>query len=188
MKYNGIICKGSIALGSGCGKCEKCKDEIAAGVVPYKPRPPVGKWDVRFLELADHVATWSKDPSTKIGAVVVGETPNLVAFGYNGFAPGVADTEQRLHNRDVKYNLVVHGEINALINAPFKPITLYVTQPPCIRCTAQILAYRSIRRVVFWEPSDDFLTRWDPTPSLDLLAEVGVTACPVGRTTKVVDK
>lgn len=117
-------------------------------------------WDARFLSLATFVANYSKDPSTKIGAVVVGETPNLVAIGWNGFPPGVADSSDRLNDRETKYRLVVHGEINALINAPFKPIHLYITQPPCIRCAVQILAYRSVERVITYEPTTDMLSRW----------------------------
>ncbi len=117
-------------------------------------------WDLKFLGLAQFVAGWSKDPSTQVGAVAVGATPNLLSLGYNGFPPGVADLPDRLKDRETKYRLVVHGEINALINAQFQPVTLYVTHPPCVRCTVQILAYRSVRRVVSIKPSTDMLSRW----------------------------
>ena len=134
-------------------------------------------WDRKFLDLARFVADWSKDPSTRVGAVAVGETPNLLSLGYNGFPPGVADLPDRLHDRDTKYRLVVHGEINALINAQFRPVTLYVTHPPCVRCTVQILAYRSVRRVVSVRPDADMLSRWgaDFEESRRLFAEAGVT-------------
>lgn len=133
-------------------------------------------WDLKFLDLAQFVAGWSKDPSTQVGAVAVGETPNLLSLGYNGFPPGVADLPDRLQDRDTKYRLVVHGEINALINAQFRPVTLYVTHPPCVRCTVQILAYRSVRRVVSRKPSEDMLSRWaaDFKESQTLFAEAGV--------------
>jgi dCMP deaminase len=133
-------------------------------------------WDLKFLDLARFVAGWSKDPSTQVGAVAVGETPNLLSLGYNGFPPGVADLPDRLEDRDTKYRLVVHGEINALINAQFRPVTLYVTHPPCVRCTVQILAYRSVGRVVSVKPSDDMLSRWaaDFAESRTLFAEAGV--------------
>lgn len=117
-------------------------------------------WDLKFLGLAQFVAGWSKDPSTQVGAVAVGETPNLLSLGYNGFPPGVADLPDRLGDRETKYRLVVHGEINALINAQFQPVTLYVTHPPCVRCTVQILAYRSVKRVVSVKPGEDMLSRW----------------------------
>lgn len=133
-------------------------------------------WDRKFLDLARFVAGWSKDPSTRVGAVAVGETPNLLSLGYNGFPPGVADLPDRLHDRDTKYRLVVHGEINALINAQFRPVTLYVTHPPCVRCTVQILAYRSVRRVVSVKPDQDMLSRWaaDFEESQRLFAEAGI--------------
>jgi dCMP deaminase len=133
-------------------------------------------WDKRFLELADFVAGWSKDPSTKVGAVAVGDTPNLLSLGYNGFPPGVADSADRLDNREIKYRLVVHAEINALINAQFRPITLYITHPPCVRCTVQILAYRSVRRVVSRQPDADMLSRWgtDFEEATRLFAEAAV--------------
>jgi dCMP deaminase len=134
-------------------------------------------WDLKFLSLAQFVAGWSKDPSTQVGAVAVGETPNLLSLGYNGFPPGVADLPARLQERETKYRLVVHGEINALINAQFQPVTLYVTHPPCVRCTVQILAYRSVKRVVSVKPSDDMLSRWaaDFEESRMLFDEAGVS-------------
>lgn len=133
-------------------------------------------WDLKFLDLADFVAGWSKDPSTQVGAVAVGETPNLLSLGYNGFPPGVADLPDRLNDRETKYRLVVHGEINALINAQFRPVTLYVTHPPCVRCTVEIIAHRSVRRVVCRKPSEDMLSRWaaDFAESRLLFEEAGV--------------
>ena len=44
-----------------------------------------GKWDVRFIELAKHISLWSKDPSTKVGCVVVGEDREIRSTGFNGF-------------------------------------------------------------------------------------------------------
>jgi dCMP deaminase len=141
------------------------------------------KWDRRFLGLADHVATWSKDPSSKVGAVVVGKTPNLLAVGYNGFPPGVEDADERLDHRPTKYDLVVHGEINALINAAFEPVSVYITCPPCIRCAVQILAYRSVQRVVTWAPAPDMLERWgaDFDKTKAIFAEAGISYRSVER-------
>ncbi|MTJ80557.1 MAG: hypothetical protein F8N37_06005 [Telmatospirillum sp.] len=133
-------------------------------------------WDLKFLALAEFVASWSKDPSTRVGAVAVGRTPNLLSLGYNGFPPGIADQPERLLDRDTKYRLVVHAEINALINAQFQPVALYITHPPCVRCTVQILAYRSVRRVVTRHPDEDMLSRWgaDFAESRHLFEEAGV--------------
>jgi dCMP deaminase len=116
------------------------------------------KWDARFLSLAEHVAQWSKDPSTKVGAVIVDDKRRVVGVGYNGFARGVKDTDERLQNRDVKYKLVVHAESNALDNAAYtEGCTLYCTFFPCPQCAARIIQ-KGIRRVVaLANPSDE---RW----------------------------
>lgn len=75
------------------------------------------KWNNRFLELAKHVSSWSKDPTTKVGAVIVDPATNKVlGIGYNGFPRGVIDSEERYNNRDKKIKYVVHAEINAILN------------------------------------------------------------------------
>src|ERR1700686_4396012 len=79
--------------------------------------PEIDKWDRRFLELAKHIASWSKDPSTQTGAVIVDQKRRIVSVGFNGLAQGVEDKPERLHNRDLKYNMFVHCERNAIIFA-----------------------------------------------------------------------
>lgn len=100
------------------------------------------KWDKRFLELAEHIAQWSKDPSTKVGAVIVDDQRRIISTGYNGFARGVRDIDERLTNRDQKLDMIVHGEINAIVFArePLCGTTLY-TWPfmPCSRCAAIVI-------------------------------------------------
>ena len=132
--------------------------------------------DKRFLETAESVAKiWSKDPSTKVGCVVVGDTPNLVAFGYNGFPPGIDDSADRLKNRDLKLELTLHAEVNALANAQFKVHTLYVTHHPCDRCVLHILAERSVKRVVY-RTDYHFQQRWKESilKARALLDEAGI--------------
>ena len=75
------------------------------------------KWDHRFIELADHIAQWSKDPSTKVGCVIVGEDREIRSTGFNGFPRGIDDDEERLNNRDLKYPLICHAEENAIMHA-----------------------------------------------------------------------
>lgn len=90
------------------------------------------KWDRRFLQLAKEVSTWSKDPSTQVGAVLVNPLNQVVGVGYNGFPRGVADTDERLNHRETKYKLVVHAEANAVLAAgsAARGATLYV-YPKC---------------------------------------------------------
>ena len=60
------------------------------------------KWDQRFLKLAEHISGWSKDPSTKVGCVVVGEDREIRSTGFNGFPRGIADDAARLEDREQK--------------------------------------------------------------------------------------
>lgn len=118
------------------------------------------KWDRRFLDLASHVASWSKDPSTQVGAVLVG-TRKQVALGYNGFPPGIADTTNRLTHREIRLRYTLHAERNVLDNAAFptKGATLYTTHPPCCNCALSIVS-KEISRVVALPVCDSFLERW----------------------------
>src|ERR1700692_2564953 len=75
------------------------------------------KWDKRFLELAQFISKWSKDPSTCVGAVIVDKDLRIVSVGFNGLPKGVEDTEERLNNRDIKIKIVVHAERNAILFA-----------------------------------------------------------------------
>ena len=109
-------------------------------------------WDRRYLDLAHHISSWSKDPSRKIGAVVVGAGGQILSIGYNGFPRGIKDDE-RLHDRETKYPLVVHAEMNAIYNATLNGIslrdsTLYVWGlPVCSDCARGVIQV-GIKRVV----------------------------------------
>lgn len=114
------------------------------------------KWDQRFIELARFVSDWSKDPSTKVGAVLVRPDRTVAAIGFNGFARGVADHDHRYADRPTKYEMVVHAELNALLNAreAVAGYTLYVTPlPPCSQCAAAIIQ-QGIKRVVMLMKKD----------------------------------
>ncbi|WLA44136.1 deaminase [Bradyrhizobium elkanii] len=120
------------------------------------------RWDRYFLNVAQAVSTASKDPSTKVGAVIVRPDRTMASFGYNGFPRGIADTEERLNNREVKYDLVVHGEINAILTArePLHGYTLY-TWPfiTCKRCSLHVIQ-AGIKRVVAPELPEHLKDRW----------------------------
>ena len=98
-------------------------------------------WDLRFIDLAAHISTWSKDPSTQVGAVIVNKDRIVVGMGYNGFPRGVLDLPERYTDRDTKYKMIVHAEVNAILQAGqlAKGATLYVypsfAEPPiCNEC------------------------------------------------------
>ncbi len=118
------------------------------------------KWDHRFLALADYISDWSKDPSTQVGCVLT-KKRRVVSMGFNGFPAGVEDTEERLTDRDIKYEMVVHAEQNALMFAGDRAegCVLYVHPlPPCARCAALIIQ-AGIVRVVCDQPDFDH-ERW----------------------------
>jgi len=107
-------------------------------------------WDRWFLGMADYVSSASKDPSTKVGAVIVDENRRIVSTGYNGLPQGVEDTDERLNNRELKYKLIVHGERNALLFAgrSVHGCTLYTTPfMPCSVCAGMVIQ-AGIKRVV----------------------------------------
>ena len=108
------------------------------------------KWDERFLDLAKLCGSWSKDPSTQVGAVIVDGNNRIVSIGFNGFPQGVEDSEERLVDRETKYDIIVHAEANALMfaNKSVEGCTLY-TWPfqPCSRC-AGLIIQSGINRVV----------------------------------------
>jgi dCMP deaminase len=111
------------------------------------------KWDNRFMEMARVISTWSKDPSSQIGAVVVNDERRILATGYNGFPKGIADTEERLNNKEEKYSRIIHAEMNALMNALYsgvslKDSTLYVYGLPVCSSCAKCVIQAGVKRVV----------------------------------------
>jgi dCMP deaminase len=101
------------------------------------------KWHYRFLELADRIATWSKDPSRGVGCVIVTQGKQIVSTGFNGLPRGIEDRPERLE-RPVKYDLICHAELNAIVQCArngVSPIgcTLYSSFHPCISCAITII-------------------------------------------------
>jgi dCMP deaminase len=123
-----------------------------------------------FLEMALHNSRLSSDPATRVGAVIVDRDQAVRAMGFNGFPDGIAETPQRMANRDYKLMLTVHAEMAALMSAVRQGIslfgcTLYIAAtddsgmvwggPPCCRCAVHIID-AGIRRVVSFpgKPAD----------------------------------
>ena len=121
------------------------------------------KWDKRYMEIARDVAKWSKDPSSKIGAVAVDNKGQILCTGYNGFPRGIKDTEERYNNRELKYEMIVHAEMNAIFNATYHGVsldggTMYVAGLPCCNKCALGIIQTGIKRVVMdGDPGDE---RW----------------------------
>lgn len=100
------------------------------------------EWKIRFIKLAEFISNWSKDPSSKVGAVIVDSNKRIVSTGYNGFAVGVKDSKERYDNRDIKYPMILHAEENAILFAKqnLEGCTLFVSGlPPCCHCSSLII-------------------------------------------------
>ena len=135
-------------------------------------------WDRRFLQLAELVASWSKDSSTKVGAVAVRDR-RILASGYNGLPTGVVDSQFRLEDRDTKLLFTQHAEANCISFAARTGVsllgsTIYVwPMPPCAHCAASIIQ-AGIGRVVVYEVVVP--QRWQQSfdAAADMFSEAGV--------------
>jgi dCMP deaminase len=121
-----------------------------------------GRWDTFFMDMADLVATKSKDRSTKVGAVAVGEGHTLLSMGYNGFVRYCNDEDEARHERPEKYFWSAHAEMNVICNAArngtkLLDATLYTTIHPCIDC-ARAIVQAGFKEVVI--PSKDGIPFW----------------------------
>lgn len=131
------------------------------------------RWDRHFLNLAVEHARMSKDPNTRVGSIIVGPDREIVSAGFNGFPRGIADSADRLGNRETKLALVVHAEMNAVLAAArigvrLKGCTLYLAAtddsgmvwggPPCTRCTVEVIQ-AGIAQIVSW-PFKEANSKW----------------------------
>ena len=135
----------------------------------------VNRWDIRFLELARHVAGWSKDPVNKVGCVIV-KGNAVVSLGYNGFPKGMKDDE-RLNDKDEKWLWTIHAEENAILAArepDLQGCTAYVWPlHPCTRCAAK-LAQAGVARIVANEPTARHSEKYQLEKVEAMLGECGV--------------
>jgi dCMP deaminase len=108
------------------------------------------KWDKRFLELARHISTWSKNPSTQVGCVIADKRRRVISVGFDGLAQGVQDLPERLHNREIKYKMGLHAERNAIIFAGHRldDCTMYIWPfMSCAACAAMAIQAGITREV-----------------------------------------
>lgn len=120
-------------------------------------------WNQRFVDLANHVAGWSKDRSTKVGAVIVGQNREVLSMGYNGFPRGIDDSIDERHERPAKYKWAEHAERNAIFNAARNGVRLegssiYLGWYPCCEC-ARAIVQAGIKTLICEEPDFNH-SRW----------------------------
>ena len=165
---------------------ETMNQAIADGRPTQSSEPTKGLAD-KYMEIADAVAKLSKDSSTKVGAIVIGQNKEIRSVGYNGAPRGCAADEDERKERPEKLFWFSHAELNAITNAarvgtPLEGCTLLVTHPPCMDC-ARAICQAGIKRVIAVRPSDDFRARWHEhaVRSARLFEECGVTYTEVDR-------
>lgn len=142
---------------------------------------PLGFWDNWFIGLAQYVASASKDPSTKVGAIIVDKQNRVLGMGFNGFPRGVDDTPERLNDRELKYRYVVHAELNAILNAnaSVRGCKIYVwptimVPAVCPECCKSVIQ-AGIKEVVYLNGGET-ISRWQDMASISesMLRESGV--------------
>jgi dCMP deaminase len=141
----------------------------------------INKWYKRYLRLAAEVATWSKDPNTQVGAVVVGSKGQILSQGYNGFPRGISDSNKRLNDRDIKLSFIVHAEMNAIYNATYSGVSLDGSTifihglPACSECAKGIIQV-GIKRVIVSKQCIENKPHWNDSwnKSKAMFAEAGI--------------
>lgn len=124
-------------------------------------------WDRHFCELLIPIASKSKDPSTKVGAIITYPDHGMCSTGFNGFPRGVDDSEERLNDRPTKYSLTVHAEANAILNAvrhghKTEGCKMYLPWYSCSKC-ALLVVQSGIKTVVLdkeYVMAEDLVKRW----------------------------
>lgn len=135
------------------------------------------KWDSRFIDIAKEVSSWSKDPSTQVGCVIVNKDKQIVSTGYNGFPKGVSDAPDLYLDRPTKYLKVLHAEVNAVLQSRenLEGSTVYVTHKPCSNCMS-VLIQSGVGRVVTYQPEEGLAERFKDSfeQSEKMAEEVGL--------------
>lgn len=136
----------------------------------------ITKWDLRWLKVAEQIASWSKHPDVKVGCVIVDHMNIQLSGGYNGLPRGLDDS--RIHMQDKSVSSTAHAEANAVAAAARKGHALdggtcYITRPACAQCAA-LLIQAGIKRVVILNVHPG--NKWVESCNIAAqnLAEVGV--------------
>ena len=114
-------------------------------------------WDEYFMAVARLSAMRSKDPSTQVGACIVGEKNRILSIGYNGAPNGFDDDifpwAREGDNLNTKYMYVCHAEMNAILNyrgsrKDLENAKIYVDLFPCNEC-AKIIIQSGIKEIIY---------------------------------------
>lgn len=145
------------------------------------------KWAGRLLKMAKEISLWSKDKSTKVGAVITTLSGAPISWGFNGMPMGIDDTKPARHERPFKYKWMAHAERNAMdlaSSADLSECVMFVTFSPCSSC-AQSIIQRKIKTVIVDSDytADRMPDRWkeDMLVAIEMLEEAGVKIISADR-------
>lgn len=130
-----------------------------------------------FMLIAEAMSSRSKDPSTKVGAIIV-DNGNIVALGYNHIPSKIKFTMSQIENREWKYPRVIHAEVDAILKLGKQFVTnaiMYCTHFPCDRCATMIVE-SGIKEIYTRKVPLDMIERWGASMKLasEILTEGGV--------------
>ena len=110
------------------------------------------EWDEYFMNIAEAVSAKSKDPSSKMGCVIVDKNKRVVSLGYNGMIQGADESKMTLSERPMKYYFVIHSEMNAVLfsHQDLTGCTIYNRVATCENCLKYCLQ-AGIKRFVYRE-------------------------------------
>lgn len=142
----------------------------------------LSKWDLRFLEEAEGIKSWSKDKTTKVGCVIVNDRKRTVSKGYNGFPNNINDDIDERHERPLKYLFTEHAERNAIYNAcdigiPLRGTTLYLSGELCVCADcARAIIQVGIKEVIIPKPNKELYPQWYDSNmiSVEMMTEAGI--------------
>lgn len=138
------------------------------------------KWDERFLRLAQEIASWSKDPRTQVGCVIVRPDRTIASTGFNGLPRKVFDSPEILKDRESKHKLIIHAEENALmaVRESVAGYTAYCSVQPCSRCAAKLIHMGITRVVCPPKPKADPKSKMEYDFAEKLLRDSGLLPVP----------
>ena len=134
-------------------------------------------WDEYFMTFALVAARKSKDPSTQVGACIVGPDNKVLGLGYNGFPKGIDDNLIPIARDgeylETKYPYVAHAEENAVHNAvaDLKGSRIYTTLNSCNKCAIAIIQ-NGLEEVIFL--SDKYANQLEFIAGARLLKMAGI--------------
>ncbi|ASV44485.1 dCMP deaminase-like protein [Salicola phage SCTP-2] len=135
------------------------------------------KWLSRFLSLAMDVSSWSKDPSSKVGAVLINSDKKVIGVGYNGLSRQYSskDEQKILQDRNLKYPRIIHAEPNCISNTEQRITSddvMFITHQPCVGCINK-MTQAGIRKIIF--KYDEYVAqRFDFQESINELERLNV--------------